>query len=102
MGRRPTTGSRATTRATSAANPANQDTSKKEDTCPPVPVISPDPIADLPQPDDGKGSMASFWAMRKRQKEEAEKEKAIKEKAQQIIEKEIAAASASASKKGVE
>ncbi|WOG87627.1 hypothetical protein DCAR_0206857 [Daucus carota subsp. sativus] len=102
MGRRPTTGSRATTRATSAANPANQDTSKKEDTCPPVPVISPDPIADLPQPDDGKGSMASFWAMRKRQKEEAEKEKAKKEKAQQIIEKEIAAASASASKKVVE
>lgn len=92
MGRGPTTRSR----ANSAAMPATEDASEREDTCRSVHVLSPAPIVDLPQPDDGKGSMASFWAMRQRQKEKSEKEKVEKEKAQQeIVEKEKVAASAS-------
>ncbi|XP_074336239.1 uncharacterized protein LOC141673394 [Apium graveolens] len=65
MGRGPTTRSR----ANSAAKPTTQDASEKEDTCRSIPVTSPAPIVDLPQADDSKGSMATFWAMRKRQKE---------------------------------
>ncbi|KAL8125423.1 hypothetical protein AgCh_012929 [Apium graveolens] len=86
MGRGPTTRSQA-----NPAKPATQDASEKEDTCRSVPVTSPAPIVDLPEADDGKGSMATFWAMRKRQKEQTEKGKAQ----QEIDEKEKVVLSAS-------
>ena len=59
-------------------------------------VISPHPLVELPQPDDGQGSLAAWRAMRKCQREQYEKEKVEQEKVEQ--EK----AGASPSKKVVE
>lgn len=91
MGRGATTRSRANV---ASKNPAAEDASKKEETCQPVkPVESAANIElpELPQADDGNGSMAAFWLMRKRQQEKAAKEKATDQ-----------AAAASASKRVVE
>ena len=94
MGRGPTTRSRA-----NAGSKATEDESDKEVTCQSVqPHISANPLVELPQVDDGNGSMAAFLAMRKGQQEaeKAEKEKTQKEKAEkEKIEKEKAVASAS-------
>ena len=79
------------------ATPANEVAREKDETCRFVEhVISPHPLVELPQPDDGQGSMTAWRAMRKRQREQSEKEKAEEEKAEQ--EK----AGASPSKKVVE
>lgn len=51
-----------------------------KETCPFVqPAVSASLLDDLPQIDDGNGSMEAFWALRKCQKENAEKEKIEKE-----------------------
>ncbi|KAK1365724.1 hypothetical protein POM88_041285 [Heracleum sosnowskyi] len=80
MGRGPTTRSR----ANAPAKPGTEDTSQKEGTCPsPLPGISANPFIELPQATDaGNGSMADFFAMRKRQQEEARIKKAEMEKAE--------------------
>ncbi|KAK1380994.1 hypothetical protein POM88_027738 [Heracleum sosnowskyi] len=80
MGRGPTTRSR----ANAPAKPGTEDTSQKEGTCPsPLPGISANPLIELPQAADaGNGSMADFFAMRKRQQEEARIKKAEMEKAE--------------------
>ncbi|KAK1402365.1 hypothetical protein POM88_001970 [Heracleum sosnowskyi] len=80
MGRGPTTRSR----ANAPAKPGTEDTSQKEGTCPsPLPGISANPFIELPQAADaGNGSMADFFAMRKRQQEEARIKKAKMEKAE--------------------
>lgn len=74
MGRGATTRSRANA---ASKTPAIEEASQKE-TCPPVQdTNSAVPNIELPQADDGNGSMAAFIAMRKRQREKAEREKAI-------------------------
>lgn len=74
MGRGATTRSRANA---ASKKPATEDASHKE-TCPPVQATNSEvPNVELPQSDDGNGSMAAFFAMRKRQREKAEKEKAV-------------------------
>ncbi|KAL8089227.1 hypothetical protein AgCh_038856 [Apium graveolens] len=74
MGRGATTRSRANA---ASKTPAIEEAIQKE-TCPPVQdTNSAVPNIELPQADDGNGSMAAFIAMRKRQRKKAEREKAI-------------------------
>lgn len=76
MGRGPTTRSRGND---ASKKPATEDGSEKQETCGPVQLAEfAEPRIELPKSDEGNGSMAAFWAMRKRQKEKDEKEKAEK------------------------
>nr|XP_017250611.1 PREDICTED: uncharacterized protein LOC108221226 [Daucus carota subsp. sativus] len=92
MGRGPTTRSRA-----NVGSKTTEDGSDKEPTHHSVqPTTVANPLIEIPQADDGNGSMTAFLALRKRQQEEAKKEKEEKEKLEkERVEKKKALADAS-------
>ncbi|XP_063940112.1 uncharacterized protein LOC108225480 isoform X2 [Daucus carota subsp. sativus] len=92
MGRGPTTRSRA-----NVGSKTTEDGSDKEPTHHSVqPTTVANPLIEIPQADDGNGSMTAFLALRKRQQEDAKKEKEEKEKLEkERVEKKKALADAS-------